>query len=101
VARRERLGFLPPAALPDRADRVDHVPGRQPVAGGRLRLARTAAAEPTALLEQLGTGGAVNRAVDAAAAEQRAVGSVDDRVDILLCDVSERRLDHEAVGLLL
>jgi hypothetical protein len=76
---------------------VDHVPGGQPVARRRLRLAGPAAAEPSALLEELRPCCTVDRAVDAAAAEQRAVRCVHDRVDGLLRDVSARRLDHDVI----
>src|SRR5919201_3108283 len=101
VAARQQLRLALAAAVPDRPDGVDHPGGRQPVAAGDLRLAGRAAAEPTALLEQLRPGGAVYRAVDAAAAEQAAVRRVDDRVDALLGDVAllDRQLGrHRLLG---
>ena len=94
MARGKRLGFLVGAAPPDRADGVDHMPGRQTVAGGRLCLSRAAAAEPAAFRGQLRPGGSVDRAVDAAAAEQRAVGGIHDRVDCLSSDVTVGGFDH-------
>src|SRR5207248_1710879 len=62
--------------------------GRQSIPLGDPRLARGAASERAALGEQLGPRGAMNRAVHAAAAEQRRVGGVDDGVDGLLSDVA-------------
>jgi hypothetical protein len=49
---------------------VDHVRGGQLAGAGDLRVAGVATAERPALLEQLRPGGPVDRAVDAAAAEQ-------------------------------
>jgi hypothetical protein len=60
---------------------VDHVAGGQAVAARDAGLPRRAAAEGAALGQQLGAGGVVDRAVDAAAAEQAFVGGVDDGVD--------------------
>ena len=88
VARREQLVLAAAAAVPDGADRVDDVARRKVARGGGLRLAGLAAAEPPALLQDRWPAGAVNGAVDAAAAEQRPVGRVDDRVCGMLRDVS-------------
>ena len=68
-------------AAPDRADRVDHMAGGQPIAARDPRLAGRAAADLAAFLEKLRTGGAMDGAVDAAAAEQALVRGVDDRVE--------------------
>ena len=57
-------------ALPDRADSVDDVASRQLVPAGEPRLARCAAAEPSAFREKLGSGGAIDRGVDSATAEE-------------------------------
>jgi hypothetical protein len=81
-------------AAPDRADRVDDESPLQPVAAGDLRLARGAAAEPAAFREQARPGGAMDRPVDAAAAEQRLVGGVDDRVEAERRDVGDDDLDR-------
>ena len=81
VAGREEVGLAGVAAAPDRADRVDDVASRaRPPAAGRARVAGLAAAERPALVEELGPGGAMDRAVDAAAAEQARVGGVDDHL---------------------
>ncbi|OZA72266.1 MAG: hypothetical protein B7X77_12055 [Caulobacter sp. 39-67-4] len=48
------------AALPDRADGVNDVPGRQAVAGGDLGIAGLAAAQPPAFRQQAGAGGAAH-----------------------------------------
>src|SRR5437763_17085400 len=49
VAIRQDSGFSRFAAAPDRPDRVDDMPGRQPVTAGQARLAWRAAAERAAL----------------------------------------------------
>jgi hypothetical protein len=50
-----------------------------------------------ARLEQLRAGGLMNGAVDSAAAEQRTVGGVHDRVDGEPCDVSPQCFEHRRV----
>src|SRR5690606_26773100 len=81
------------AAAPHRAHGVDDPAGGQVVAPGRLGVAGVAAAEGAALGQQAGPGGPVDGAVDAAAAEQRAVGGVHDRVDLEGRDVAGDDLD--------
>ena len=61
---------------------MDHVLRGQAVAERDLGVAGGAAAERAAFAQQLRPGGAVDRAVDPAAAEQRVVRGVDDRVDL-------------------
>ena len=86
--------FLPGgAAPPHRAHRVDDEARRQIVAAGEPRLARRAAAEPVAFGKQSRPGGAMDGTVDAAAAEQRAVGGVDDGVNGKLGDVAHRQFN--------
>ena len=63
--------FALAAAAPYRTDRVDHVLGRQPIAAGDLGAAGLAAAKRAAFGEQFRPGGAMDGAVNAAAAEQR------------------------------
>jgi len=70
------------------------VAGREIEARRDLRLARPGAAEGPARLEQPRSGGPMDRAVDSAAAEQGAVGSVDDRVDLEGRDVALPDLDR-------
>src|SRR5262249_33291936 len=79
VTRGQQLVLARAAAVPDRPDRVDHVPRREPARAGRLRLSGLAPAEPAALLEDRRAAGTVDRAVDATPAEQRSVRGVDDR----------------------
>ena len=78
---------------------MDHEAGGQVEGRGGLGVAEGAAAQLPAGLEQLGTGGTVDGAVDAPAAEQRRVGRIDDRVDVFGDDVAQRDLEmgaHEA-----
>src|SRR5262245_56620963 len=77
--------------MPDRPDAVDDAARGQAARGGRLGVAGLAAAEASALVEDGGPARAVDRPVDAAAAEQRRVGRVHDCVHFLLGDVT----DHE------
>ena len=90
IAPRQQVVLAVAAAVPDRADGVNHVPGRQAVAAGDLRLPGRAAAEHATFRQQPWPGGAVDSAVHAAAAQQRFVGRVDDRVDRQRGDVAGR-----------
>src|SRR5262249_28205116 len=89
----EQLFLALVAPAPDRTDRVDHVLGDKPVTARDLGRAGLAAAERAALAEQLRTGGAVDRAIDAAAAKKRAVCRVDDGVDVERGDVGAADVD--------
>src|SRR5712691_10420229 len=80
IAGGKQLGLAAPASLPHGADGVNDVFCRQPIAAGELGVSGRAAAERAALGEELGSRGAVDRAVHAAAAEQRVVRGVDDGV---------------------
>ncbi len=62
---------------------------RQPKAGRDLGAAGGAAAELFAFREQLRSGGAMDRAVDTAAAEQTPVGGIDDGIDGKRRDVGD------------
>jgi len=81
VARGQRLIFAPATAVPNRADGVDDMPRRQPMAGRDFGVAGFAAMEGSAFGQEFGAGGAVNRAIDATTAEQARVGGVDDGVN--------------------
>ena len=70
TARQQRF-FVGHAALPHRPDRVDDVPGLEPVTARNLGRAGLAAAERAAFRQQFRPGGAMNGAVDAAAAQKR------------------------------
>src|SRR5215218_436824 len=99
VARREQLVLTLAPAAPDGPNGVDDVPRRQTAGVRRLRLAGVATAEQATFLQDGRPAGAVNCSVDAAAAEERAVRRVDDRVDALLRDVAFDELDpHSALG---
>jgi hypothetical protein len=77
---RQRLSDLP-AVHVDRADGMDDVLGRQPVALGDLRVAGLAAIELHALEVEVGAGRSMDRAIDTSATEERLVRRVDDGVD--------------------
>src|SRR5262249_41965252 len=76
------------AAVPDRADRMDYVFRRQLVAFGDAGVASGTAAQLAALFQEPRPGGPVDRAIDAAAAQERFVRRVHNRVHFLLCDVA-------------
>ena len=59
------------AAVPDRTDGVDDEAGGQAIALGQLGVARFAAAQQPAFVQQTRAGGTMDRAVDSTAAEQR------------------------------
>ena len=93
ITRGEQRRFAPAAAVPDGAHRVNHVARRQSIAARDARLAGRAAAERAAFGQQFRSGRAVDRTVDAAAAQQRRIGRVDDRVDVEPGDVDILRGD--------
>jgi hypothetical protein len=81
IARRQRLVFTPAAAVPDRADGMNHMPRRQPIAAGDFGAAGFAALEGAALGKEVGPGRAMDRTIHAATAEQRRIRGVDDSVN--------------------
>ena len=68
---------------------MDHVPGLEAITARDLGAAGVAAAERTAFGQQFRPSRAVNGAIDAAAAEQRAVGGIHDCIDIERGDVGD------------
>jgi hypothetical protein len=70
---------------------MDHVARGKAVPPGDLCVARRAPAEVATFDEELGPSRAMDGSVDTAAAQQRRIRGVDDRVDIELGDVGEER----------
>ena len=87
IAGSEQIILALTAAVPDRPDRVDHMPGRQPVTFGDLGIAGGAATERAAFGKQFWTGAAMDSTINAAAAEQRRIRGVDDGVNAQCGDV--------------
>jgi hypothetical protein len=81
VTRRERLVLAFTAALPDRPDGMNDMARREPVAMGNPGVAGFAATKRAAFGEQPRPGRAMDRAIDPAAAKQRAIRGVDDGVN--------------------
>ena len=81
IARGQQFVLPLAAAAPDRADRMDHMLGRKPVAACDLGAAGFAAAKRSAFGKQLRSGGAMNGPIHPAAAEQRAIRRIDDNVE--------------------
>ena len=67
--------------------------GFESISAGNLRGAGVTAVERAALGEKVRSGGAMDGAVDAATAEQRAVGRVDDGLDIERRDIGDANLE--------
>ena len=98
IARREKPMLSAPAALPDRADGVNDISGRQAISARDPDIARRASVQGAALDKQLRPGGTMNRAVNTASTEQGFIRSVDDRInaqrrDIGNDDLEPRRTD--------
>ena len=93
IAGGEQLLLALVAAAPDRTDRMNDVPGLEAIAAGDLGGTGVATAQRLALGQQLRSGGAMDGAVDAAAAEQRRFGGIDDGVDVERRDVGDADLE--------
>ena len=87
IAGSEQLVFARVAAVPNRTDGVNHIPGRKAIAFGDFSVAGGAATKRAAFGKQLGTGGPMNRTIDAATTEQRRIGGVDDGVNAQCRDI--------------
>ena len=103
VAALEQGVLVVAPAVPDGPDSVDDMARGEVVSGGDTGLADRAAADPTALVEEARPGCAVDRAVHPAAAEQRLVRGVDDRIhgepsDVSLDDFDPARCAHVPAG---
>jgi hypothetical protein len=98
IAGRQRLIFALVSTVPHRTDGMDHMPRRQTITLGDFRAAGLAAMERAAFGQQIRPGGAMDRAIDAATAEQRRVRGVDDGVNAQRRNVGDddfqpRRID--------
>jgi hypothetical protein len=76
IARGQRFIFAPAPAVPDRTYGMNHMPRRQPITIGDFGVAGLAAMERAAFRQQLRPGRTMDRAVDAAPAEQRTVAAL-------------------------
>src|ERR1700733_12727286 len=93
VAGGEILIFSPRPAMPNRTDRVDHIFGRQPKTRRQLGFAGWAALELAAGLQKLRSGGAMDSAVNSAAAQKRAIGGIDDGVQCQAGDIADEDIE--------
>jgi hypothetical protein len=99
VAGGEERGIGFGVAATDRADGVDYAPGRKIARTGDDRFAsgqsprKLTTTNGAALFENTRATPAVDRAVNAASAEESAVGGVDDGVDVLRGDVTDKYVD--------
>jgi hypothetical protein len=73
--------------MPHRSHRVNDMPRGKPVTVGDLGIAGGTAAEGAAFGQQLRPRGAMDCAIDPSSAEQRFIGSVDDRIKAKSGDV--------------
>jgi hypothetical protein len=88
IAGHERLIFAPASAVPQ-PDGMNHMPRRQTVTPCDFGVAGLAAMERAAFGQKFGPGRAMDRAIDAATAEQRRVRSVDDGVNAQGSDIGD------------
>jgi len=77
------------STVPDWPDGMNDMPRGQAVASGDFGTAGLATAEHAAFGKEFGTGRAMDRAVDAASAEQRTIRGVDDGVNAQSRDVGD------------
>ena len=77
------------AATPDRAGRVDDVFAWKSPGASQIGFAGLAAANLLAFFKQGRAGGAMNRAIYSAAAEQAAIGGIDDGIRVEFGDIAE------------
>ena len=68
---------------------MNHVPCRQSITPGDFSVAGLAATKRAAFREKLRAGRAMDRAIDAAAAEQGAIGGVDDCIHAQRGDIGD------------
>ena len=87
IAGGEQIVFAEVTAIPHRANGVDHMLGFKLVAPGNLGIAGFATLQHSAFHDEFGAGGAMDRAIDAASAEQRRIRRVDDGVNAQCGDV--------------
>jgi hypothetical protein len=85
----EQIIFAVAAAIPNRTNRVNHVPGFETIPFGDLGIARRATMQRTAFGQQLRPRGPMNRAIDPTAAQQRRISGVDDGVNAERCNISD------------
>src|SRR5512138_912657 len=99
VAASEKLRLAPVATVPDRANSVNDMPGRQPVPFGYLGVAGFTAVQLPACGQQFWFGSSVDGAIHYAATQQRTVGGIDNGVHRKFRDVSRDDFDtlvHES-----
>ena len=87
IAGGEQIVLAEGAAVPHRPNCVDHMPGLEPIALGDLGVTSLATVEHSAFGHELRPRSTVDRAIDAAPAEQRRIRRVDDGVNAQACDV--------------
>ena len=99
IARREQRFFIGCAAVPNWADRVDHVLGPESISASYLGIAGFATMKLAAFSQQFGAGGAMNRAVDTATAKQRAIGCIHDCINGKGRDVGDQDIQPSRANL--
>ena len=70
ITRREQSVLARSASAPHRPDRMDDVPGREPISARDFGIAGRTAMERAAFGKELRPGAPMNRTIDAAASEQ-------------------------------
>jgi hypothetical protein len=97
ISGSQQLALSVASSIPDWSNRMDDIPRGQSASGGDHRFAGLTAALPRAdrpaLFHDSGSACPVDGAVNTAAAEQRTVGRIDDRVDIYPGYISPEELN--------
>ena len=81
IAGGEKRVFTMTAAVPHWSDGMDHMPSFEPIASSDFGIAGRAAIQRAAFDKQLRPGRPMDRAIDAAPAEQGRIRGVDDGVN--------------------
>jgi len=96
VTGREQFILASDAPIPDRPNRVDDLPGRQPIAFGDLGAAGFATVEGAAFPEQRRSRGAMDRAINPATPKERRIRGVDDGINAQGRDIGDDDLKPHA-----
>ena len=88
IAGSQKLVFVRFTAAPDWSRRMDNIPAGQAIRFGCLGFAGGTAAKRAALCQKFRSCGTMDRAVHTAAAQQRGVRSIDNRVRLAFGDVA-------------
>jgi len=99
ITGREQILLAVPAAIPHRADGVDHVFRRKPISPGDFGITGLASVEHAAFGNKLGPGGPMNGTIHPATAQEGGIRRVDDGVNAQCGDISDDDFQPRATDL--